>query len=162
MKNYFHTILLITISCQVVLTITGDFTGEQNKKMLRFLCGCIVLLTLFSPIKSFIQHMETALDELLINMDGGFVSSSSDQSLTIYDSAYQYIAQNWLQYITDTYDTDPAQITMVLITDEENMLEEIQVFIKSCPYTVRRQIEKELQKKISDMQKEVIVSVYGE
>ena len=143
MKEYVCSTLLTVSGCHLLLLIITEIGGTNSRKMLRFLCGLILLLTIFHPLQNCAEALLQAL--------GSFSSLYADESLqednqtnAVSASTYAYIAERWISYIEDEYSVPREEIRIIFHTDSNHMLTHAEIALKNCYYTQRQNIEDDM------------------
>ena len=145
MNTYLQSIIITTAGCHLVLMTAAELGSENARKNLRFLCGLIVLLTLFSPLHGFLENLNNALDTLLTAPQESVDSSLEDaRSAAATESAYAYVAEKWITYLTENYDINREQIQILIHTSDREQIESVDIILSRCPYAIRRKAEKDL------------------
>jgi len=147
MNSYLCSVILTTAGCHLVLLAAGEFGSENNRKNLRFLCGIIVLLTLFSPVRELAHTMHTVLESVSEEME----SMEKQENVTdtaryavAAEYAYEYVAEQWITYIAENYPVQREQISIRIHTSEQEKIETAEIILHDCPYAIRNKLEKQL------------------
>ncbi len=157
MNNYITSILCITVGCHLLLLVSTEFGGESMQKLLRLLCGVVVLLTLFSPLTGLLSSLETKLPSILAEWETGIDATTAEREELARSGAYAYAASTWIQFLFDECGIPPEKITITFHTDEMGELTHAEVLLTQCPYVKRKQAEEALTR-----QMEIPVTVKGE
>ena len=158
MSAYLQTILVTAALSQMLLVLAAELWGEHTQKLLRLVCGTVLLLTLFSPLQETAEGICNAVSQLLIIADVNTTQEdSADQTGTIMEITVTGIAEKWFAYLTENYGLNRSQIYLVFQTDENLHILEAEITLHDCPYALRRKIENEMTE-----QAEFPVTVKGE
>ena len=145
MNGYVKTLIIMTVLCQIVLMLSSEILGDHTKRAIRFLCGIIMLLTLFQPLNGITKSLSVYLDNCPEKvLDENDIGEDLSQTQVVAQSLYSYIAESWMMYITENYSVAPEQIRIILTTDENSDLISAEIILKNCPYTIRKSIEEDL------------------
>ncbi len=156
MNEYLLSIVYTTVGCHLLLLVSAELGGEHMQKLLRLLCGLVVLLTLFSPLTGMLASLEEKLSSILSDAETA-ISSEEERTDASLSGAYGYIANTWVRLLADKCDISPEKITVTFHTDETGQVTCAEVLLSQCPYIKRRQAENLL---IGQM--EIPVEVKGE
>ncbi len=126
------------------------------QKVLRFLCGLVLLLTMFSPLIDMIDTWEVRIPEILQEAENS-ASLESQQEEAAFSGAYGYIANTWMQLLAEECAIAPEKITVTFYTNDRGELTGAEVLLSCCPYVKRRQAEEILAKRM-----QIPVTVKGE
>ncbi len=143
MNTYLRSILLTVAGCHLLLLITAELGGEHTRKILRFLCGIILLLTIFAPLQGFTESLHQAL-ERISSVSTEENISAEDPTTAISESTYAYIAESWMTYLTEEYGIAREDIRVIFHTDAENILTHAEIALQNCYYTFRQTIESDM------------------
>ncbi len=141
MNEYLASILYTTVGCHLLLLISAELGGEHMQKLLRLLCGLVVLLTLFSPLTGLLSTLEEKLPAILAEAETA-LSVEEERTEASLSGAYGYIANTWVQLLADKCDIPPEKIAVTFHTDETGQVTSAEVLLTQCPYVKRRQAEK--------------------
>ncbi len=141
MNEYLASILYTTVGCHLLLLISAELGGEHMQKLLRLLCGLVVLLTLFSPLTGLLSTLEEKLPAILAEAETA-LSVEEERTEASLSGTYGYIANTWVRLLADKCDIPPEKITVTFHTDETGQVTEAEVLLTQCPYVKRRQAEK--------------------
>lgn len=143
MNRYLRSILLTVTGCHLLLFVTTEFGGTGSRKIIRFLCGIVLLLTIFSPLQKSASALQQALQNIkTVSMDDSL--QEGDQAYAIAESTYSYIAEKWIAYLTEKYAVPRDEIRIVFHTDINHVLTHAEIALKNCYYSHRIAIEKDL------------------
>ena len=143
MKEYVCSILLTVSGCHLLLLIVTEIGGTGSRKMLRFLCGLILLITIFSPLQNCAEALQQALGSLS-DMSADVPLPEEKQSDAVSESTYAYIAERWISYMTDEYNIPCEEIRIIFHTDSNHILTHAEIALKNCYYTQRQDIENDM------------------
>ncbi len=141
MNEYLTSILYTTVGCHLLLLISAELGGEHMQKLLRLLCGLVVLLTLFSPLTGLLSALEERLPAMLKETETA-LSVEEERMDASLSGTYGYIANTWIQLLSDHCDIPAEKITVTFHTDESGQVTDAEVLLTQCPYNKRRQAEK--------------------
>lgn len=143
MNTYLRSVLLTVAGCHLLLLITTELGGEHTRRILRFLCGIILLLTIFAPLQGFTESLQQALERIYpVSSEENI--SAEDHTAAISESAYAYIADSWMTYLTEKYDIFREDIRVIFHTDAENILTHAEIALQNCYYALRQTIETDM------------------
>ncbi len=167
MSGYLRGLLVTVVICNLILYLVPDWNGDGCKKVIRYLCGIIVLLTMITPF--FKSCNDNADGEIVDAVQDFFTPSSSlpdnqENAGTQVQSAMRETAYSVLTYLSSTYSIPKESISLTILTnsekdgEEEEGIEitEIHLYIYNCSPSNREAIQREL----SDIMK-VPVFVFG-
>ena len=158
MNGYVKTLIIMTVLCQIVLMLSSEILGDHTKRAIRFLCGAIMLITLFQPLNGIINSLSVFLDNYPEKvLDKNHINEDISQTQAVVQSLYSYIAESWMKYINDNYYVAPEQVRIILTTDENSDLISAEIILKNCPYTIRKSIEEDL-----NAESEIPIRIKGE
>lgn len=146
MNAYFRSILVTTAGCHLVLLAVKELGGESSEKVLRFLCGILLLLTMFAPLQSLTETIYNFVASLETISETETSPTTEDPQTFAAQSAYAYIADSWMKYLSDCYTIPREDIRLTFHTDSENTLVQAEVALRNCYYARRQTIEEDLQK----------------
>ena len=156
MNTYFRSILLTVAGCHLLLLVTAELGGEQLKKHLRFLCGIVLLITIFSPLQGFLETLHQSLDtRQMSSADENTLPADTPASAAV-ESTCSYIAEQWMVYLTEQYDISRETIRVILYTDDAETLTHGEIHLQNCYYALRETIEKDM-----NTQTDIPISVKG-
>ncbi len=145
MNIYLQAILITMAICQYILVITGELTGKQTHRNLRFLCGLVMLLTLLSPVLELKENISTAISNIIQSTETEQIEDTIDvRNEAVMDAVFAYTAEEWFQYIIQQYHVNRSQIRLQFSADEKNNIISAEITLRECPYVLRTKMEKEL------------------
>ena len=131
MKIYYNSLIILMLVSNIACIIAPN--PEASKKIIRPVCGLMLLLTLVSPLSGLIENFRsTGFDKIL---------SGEEEK----PDGYETLAYTVLGYLSEEYGIEDGEV--VIITDENVKAEsvtEIQLFIENCPYNIKEAIQIEL------------------
>lgn len=140
MKEYVSSILLTVSGCHLILLIITEVGGTNSRKMLRFLCGLILLFTIFNPLQNCAEALQQALGSFS-SMHTDIPLQDDEQTKAVSESTYAYIAERWISYMADEYNIPREEIRIIFHTDTNHVLTHAEIALKNCYYTQRQEIE---------------------
>lgn len=163
MKEYFLSVILIAAISQLILTVIPGNEQDTFKKPMRFLSGMVLLCVISAPVTDMIAAIQDgALDsvEHILETDSGVITEENTVvEERMWELALQNTANNWIKYLAEQYNIANESINIVFITEDEiYAIHHVQVFLQKCPYTLRKDIENDLRKKMEP----IPVYVFGE
>lgn len=141
MKDYFNSVVVTVIVCQVVSVFSPN--NDSAKKYIRLLCALSVLLTLISPILRLSRNIDSIVDDI-----GDLFTDDSRNREYSLDDELKRTAYVVMTAVSERFGIKKEGIRSVIITDENSEICEIQIYIDHSPYSTREQIERELKKEI--------------
>ena len=163
MKEYFHSVILIAAIGQFILTAIPGNEQDTFKKPMRFLCGMVLLCVISAPVTDMITGIQNgALDSIghILETDsGGITDENAALEEQMWELALRDTADNWIKYLVEQYSITNESINIVFITEDETYaIQQVQVFLHKCSYTLRKDIENDLGKQMEP----IPVYVFGE
>lgn len=145
MNTYFRSIVITVAISHLLLLLTGELGGEHSRRVLRYLYGLILLLTLVAPIYTCVQNVSELIDHVcsLLSSEEALVLEPEKAAI---DSTYQYVAERIASTIAETYEIDREDIRITIQTTDDNTIQQIEIGIHNCYYALRQDIEEALQK----------------
>jgi len=128
---------------------------------MRFICSTAVLGVICQPFSGWIEEIRSGISVLPDSVYewGEEVGETECTEEAMWRTVLQKTADQWIGYIADQYDMEREDISMVFITSEEEYtIEQIQIFLQMCPYTVRKSVEEDVRKQMDP----IPVFVFGE
>lgn len=141
MKDYFNSVVVTVIVCQVVSVFSPN--NDSAKKYIRLLCALSVLLTLISPA----MRLSRSMDSIIADMSRFLTAGSTDEGYST-DDELKRTAYVVMTAVSERFGIKKEGIRSVIITDEDGEICEIQIYVDRSPYSTREQIERELKKEI--------------
>ena len=142
MNGYVQSILLTVAGCHLLLLVITELGGNSSRKILRFLCGIVLLLTIFSPLQNCAETLQEALGSLK-NFPSDTLTEE-EQISAVSQSTYAYIAEQWIAYLEDEYAIPREEIRIVFHTDSNHLLTHAEIALKNCYYAQRQAIETDM------------------
>jgi len=142
MNGYVQSILLTVAGCHLLLLVITELGGTGSRKILRFLCGIVLLLTIFSPLQNCAETLQEALGSLK-NFQSDTLTEE-EQISAVSQSTYAYIAEQWIAYLADKYAIPREEIRIVFHTDSNHLLTHAEIALKNCYYAQRQAIETDM------------------
>ena len=143
MKEYVCSILLTVSGCHLLLRIITEIGGTNSRKMLRFLCGLVLLLTIFHPLQNCAETLQQALGSFS-SLYADAAPLEDEQTNAVSASTYGYIAEKWISYMADEYAIPREEIRIIFHTDAGHMLTHAEIALKNCYYAQRQNIENDM------------------
>ncbi|MBR4959926.1 MAG: hypothetical protein IKY52_03415 [Clostridia bacterium] len=145
MSSYIQSILITMALSHLLLVLASELWGEHTQKLLRMLCGTVMLLTIFSPVKDVSAALGNTITKFLTETE--ITETKENLSMrtdAVWEASCSYIAEEWLEYLTERYSVDRSQIRLVFQTDENMRILSAEIILRDCPYALRRKIEQEM------------------
>lgn len=143
MNEYVQSILLAVAGCHLLLFVITELGGTNSRKILRFLCGIILLLTIFSPLQNCTEALQEALHTFQPPPPTELLPEE-EQVSAVSQSTYAYIAEQWISYLADEYTIPREEIRIVFHTDDNHVLTYAEIALKNCYYAQRQAIEADI------------------
>lgn len=133
MKDYINTLIITMVVSQIAVQLAP--TAGDSKKYIRFICGLVVFICLFSPITKALKNSNELFEAVKDIFSGvGTVESS--------DNKYSRECAAIMSYVIETYNVDSSKIKTTVVTDEEDKeIVEIHVYISDSKTIVADKIE---------------------
>ena len=142
---YLKSILITLVLSQLILVLASEFWGEHTQKLLRIVCGTVMILIVFSPVKGIVEYVRIAVLQVLEESETAEEpETSKQQTEAVMEASCAYIAEEWFTYITEMYGIKRSQIRLIFQTDEDMRILSAKIILMDCPYAIRRKIEQEM------------------
>lgn len=150
MTEYINGLILTVVVCQAASMLAPE--GETAKRYLKIVCALVTLLTILSPVKTFVSHA----GEIGQSFRNFFTASETAEEITPRDSL-ETAAYTILTYAKERYgfDTDGAEVTF--FTDDTGNVDELMLFLPSGNAFNRDRLQADLEKELG-----VIVHIFLE
>ncbi|MBE6541919.1 MAG: hypothetical protein E7672_05685 [Ruminococcaceae bacterium] len=130
MTAYINSLIVTMLICQISTVVTP----ENSKKYVRIICSLVILLTLIGPIID--------LRDSLPDIGNYFSDMTSMESENEARNGYSAAASMIFSYVDEKFSINGDDVRITFITDEGDELQEIQIFVKNCPYAAREEIKR--------------------
>ena len=135
MTGYLNGIILTAAACQIAQMIT--YNTESYRRIVHVLCALAMLLTMIRPVRWITENMGELKDSVTEWMDT--VPEKTEDNDPMYDTA-----QAIMEHAVQRYHFEPEGMKVTLISDDDGVIREIQLYPEKCAYSDRIRAESEL------------------
>ena len=138
MKEYLNAVIVTVIVCQAAQMMTHD--TESCKRIVRMICAAVMLLTVAAPVR----YVTANIDRFIIMAEEWTMPEDDGEPAT--DDPMEQTAQAVMQHACELCALEGEGMRITLVTDEEGVITEIQLFAERCSYADRVLSEEKLKK----------------
>ena len=136
MKNYFNTIVVTAVVCQISQLIA--YRNESFSRFVRIICSLVMLLVILSPLRSMGEITEYQSEKINRIV---FSEPTPEQET---ENTMELAAQTIMSHAVSVTGLREQGMRITLITDNSERITDIRLYVTNCAYADRVNAEKKL------------------